>query len=227
MQTRRSHKTNLGRSTSPGRLERGICDRDLRFTIEQPDYTYPQTGRYHSDRHVHVRGEWAVVVNPTERTVITVLYRDHTRWLLITTAAEAEQEYAHAVRGHPAPQPARGRRRQGHLSARAARPARAGLSSTDQAWVGRSVTSPVARGTGLPVDYPALLEQIKAQVRSARIHAARVVNVELIALHWRIGRLILDRQAGQGRGAKVIDRLAADLAAEFPGMRGFSPRNLR
>lgn len=89
------------------------------------------------------------------------------------------------------------------------------------------MTMPAPRGTELPVAYPALLEQIKAQVRTARVDAARVVNVELIALYWRIGRLILDRQAGRGWGAKVIDRLATDLRAEFPGMRGFSPRSLR
>ena len=67
-------------------LERGICDRDLRFTVEQPDYTYPQADSYGSDRRVHVRGEWAVVVNPTEHTVITVLYQDHTRWPATDTA---------------------------------------------------------------------------------------------------------------------------------------------
>lgn len=72
--------------------ERGVGDRDLRFAVEQPDYTYPQTDSYGSDRHVHVRGEWAIVVNPLERTVITVLFRDHTRWL----ATVAEPEYAHA-----------------------------------------------------------------------------------------------------------------------------------
>ncbi len=65
---------------------RGICDRDLRFTVMQPDYTYPQTDSYGSDRHVHVRGDWAVVVNRAERTVITVLYRDPARWLLTDTA---------------------------------------------------------------------------------------------------------------------------------------------
>jgi hypothetical protein len=75
-------------------LERGICDRDLQFTVEQPDYTYPQTDSYGSNRHVHVRGDWAVVVNLTERTVITVLYQDHTRWLAFDTANV--EEYGHA-----------------------------------------------------------------------------------------------------------------------------------
>ena len=53
-----------------------------------------------------------------------------------------------------------------------------------------------------------------------------MVNTELIGLYWRIGRLLLDRRAAEGWGTAVVERLAADLRAEFPGMRGFSPRNL-
>jgi predicted nuclease of restriction endonuclease-like (RecB) superfamily len=37
----------------------------------------------------------------------------------------------------------------------------------------------------------------------------------------------LARQASQGWGAKVIERLAHDLRAAFPEMKGFSPRNLK
>ncbi len=51
-------------------------------------------------------------------------------------------------------------------------------------------------------------------------------SVELVGLYWQIGRLILDRQESQGWGSKVIGRLAADLRAEFPGMRGLSQRSL-
>lgn len=46
-------------------------------------------------------------------------------------------------------------------------------------------------------------------------------------LYWHIGRDILARQAEQGWGAKVIDRLAHDLRTTFPDMKGFSPRNLK
>ena len=42
------------------------------------------------------------------------------------------------------------------------------------------------------------------------------MNSELIGLYWQIGRDIRDRQATHGWGAKVVDRLAADLRAEFP-----------
>ncbi len=44
-------------------------------------------------------------------------------------------------------------------------------------------------------------------------------------MYWQTGRDFPARQAEQGRGAKVIDRLAHDLRAAFPDMKGFSPRN--
>ncbi len=39
--------------------------------------------------------------------------------------------------------------------------------------------------------------------------------------------MILERQERAGWGAKVIDRLAADLREAYPDMKGFSPRNLK
>ena len=49
----------------------------------------------------------------------------------------------------------------------------------------------------------------------------------LLTSYWTIGRQILARQAELGWGARVIDRLASDLAERFPGATGFSPRNLK
>ncbi|HKV10102.1 MAG TPA: DUF1016 N-terminal domain-containing protein, partial [Thermoanaerobaculia bacterium] len=83
---------------------------------------------------------------------------------------------------------------------------------------------PVAQ---LTLGYPALLEDLKARIRSARQKAAISVNRELILLHWELGRCILESQSQEGWGAKVIDRLAADLQREFPDAKGFSPRNLK
>jgi predicted nuclease of restriction endonuclease-like (RecB) superfamily len=78
----------------------------------------------------------------------------------------------------------------------------------------------------MPQDYADLLDQLKRQVRGARVQATRVVNTQLLVLYWDIGRAIRDRQDSQGWGTRVIDRLAADLRAEFPDMRGFSRSNL-
>jgi predicted nuclease of restriction endonuclease-like (RecB) superfamily len=68
---------------------------------------------------------------------------------------------------------------------------------------------------------------LKAEIRLAQLRAASAAGRELMLMYWRIGRDILDRQGREGWGARVIDRLAQDLHAEFPAMKGFSPRNLK
>ena len=51
----------------------------------------------------------------------------------------------------------------------------------------------------LPDDYPHLLAELKAQIRSAQWTAARVVNTTLIE-YWAIGKAILDRQKDKDAG---------------------------
>jgi predicted nuclease of restriction endonuclease-like (RecB) superfamily len=72
-----------------------------------------------------------------------------------------------------------------------------------------------------------LLQNLKERIRHAQVRAALSVNRELILLYWQIGREILNRQQQHGWGAKVIERLSADLRRAFPDMKGFSPRNLK
>lgn len=78
----------------------------------------------------------------------------------------------------------------------------------------------------LPVQYTEWLLALKTRIHEAQQRATLVVNRELIGLYWQIGRDILARQAEQGWGAKVIERLAHDLRAAFPEMKGFSRANL-
>ena len=75
--------------------------------------------------------------------------------------------------------------------------------------------------------YAALLGDLKERIQSARLRAALAVNQELILLYWSIGRDILARQLDEGWGARVIDRLSADLRRDFPEMTGLSARNLK
>ncbi len=84
-----------------------------------------------------------------------------------------------------------------------------------------------AKGSSLPPStYAPLLADLKARVRAAQVKAAVSVNQELILLYWHIGREILRAQKEEGWGAKVVERLAKDLAAEFPEMKGFSRSNI-
>lgn len=89
------------------------------------------------------------------------------------------------------------------------------------------MTAPPATLIPQPEGYADWLAALKARVHSAQQRATLAVNRELVLLYWQIGRDILIRQAEQGWGTKVIDRLASDLRAAFPEMKGFSPRNLK
>lgn len=76
-------------------------------------------------------------------------------------------------------------------------------------------------------EYRRFIEDLKARVHSARTAAARSVNRDMILLYWDIGRGIVDKQRQLGWGESVVEVVSADLNREFPGMTGFSPRNLR
>jgi predicted nuclease of restriction endonuclease-like (RecB) superfamily len=78
-----------------------------------------------------------------------------------------------------------------------------------------------------PDGYGDWLIDLKSRIHNAQQRATLAVNRELVLLYWQIGQDILVRQTQQGWGAKVIDRLAQDLRAAFPDMKGFSPRNLK
>ena len=82
------------------------------------------------------------------------------------------------------------------------------------------------RLTPPPTGYADWLADLKSRIHTAQQRATLAVNRELVLLYWQIGRDILARQAEQGWGAKVIERLAEDLRTAFPDMKGFSRANL-
>jgi len=78
-----------------------------------------------------------------------------------------------------------------------------------------------------PAGYAELLQELKARIHAAQVRAAQAVSHELVLLYWSIGKDISERFGREGWGGKIVDRLAHDLQNEFPGVEGFSPRNLR
>ena len=94
--------------------------------------------------------------------------------------------------------------------------------------VDRSAMFPVPPPAGdVPADYAAWLADLKARIHRERLRVVLASNAVMVLLYWDIGRSILDKQADQGWGSRVIDRLAGDLREAFPEMKGFSPRNLK
>jgi predicted nuclease of restriction endonuclease-like (RecB) superfamily len=85
--------------------------------------------------------------------------------------------------------------------------------------------SPDALDANAP-GYDEVLVELKARVRQARYVAQRRVNTELVQLYWQLGTTLAAQTEYQAWGSGVVKRLADDLRAEFPGMKGFSLRNL-
>ncbi len=102
--------------------------------------------------------------------------------------------------------------------------ARVSRGHTDPAGASFPVAPPRSE---LPRGYAKTLGEIKQRIHEERLRVVLAANAAMVLLYWDIGRMILDRQERAGWGAKVIDRLASDLREAFPGMQGFSPRNLK
>jgi predicted nuclease of restriction endonuclease-like (RecB) superfamily len=86
---------------------------------------------------------------------------------------------------------------------------------------------PSSRLIEAPTGYADWLADLKSRIHAAQQRASLAVNRELVLLYWQIGDEILARQATEGWGAKVVERLAHDLRTAFPDMKGMSPRNLK
>jgi hypothetical protein len=68
--------------------------------------------------------------------------------------------------------------------------------------------------------------ELKNKIHTTQIKAAMSINKELLNLYWELGKEICEKQQKANWGDTLIDQLAKDLSAAFPGVKGFSRRNL-
>ena len=74
--------------------------------------------------------------------------------------------------------------------------------------------------------YGSFIKDIKDLIYRHQYEAMKQVNTELIHLYWEMGEEIDRKQREQGWGKSVVEILAKELQKEFPGVQGFSARNL-
>ena len=77
------------------------------------------------------------------------------------------------------------------------------------------------------VGYNELRTAIRNKIRDSRYCAAKSVNLELLKLYFSIGGLISRKVRLESWGAGVISALSNDIQNDFPGIRGFSERNIK
>lgn len=75
-------------------------------------------------------------------------------------------------------------------------------------------------------EYKEILEFLKQKIKTSQIRASLSINHELINLYWSMGHDILEKQRKTKWGSKFLHSLSLDLQKSFPGIKGFSVRNL-
>ena len=73
-----------------------------------------------------------------------------------------------------------------------------------------------------PPDFKAILGLIQA----ARSRAVAAVNTTLIELYWSIGEYLTQKISRDGWGEGTVEELAATIQRRYPGVTGYSARNL-
>lgn len=74
--------------------------------------------------------------------------------------------------------------------------------------------------------YQPFLEQILTKIQSARYEMLKTVSKQTVELYWEIGKSVSQQMQDQGWGKSIVEQLSKDLQREFPGIKGFSARNL-
>ena len=72
-----------------------------------------------------------------------------------------------------------------------------------------------------------IILELKEAILQSRYQAARLVNKEMIALFFEIGKKISKNTKENAWGSKILEQISSELQNELPGIRGFSSGNLK
>ena len=83
------------------------------------------------------------------------------------------------------------------------------------------------KALALDKDYKYFLENIKERLKAAQLRAALAANSELIKFYWVLGNDLIEKQKKFKWGEHFLEQFSHDMRQAFPGMKGFSVRNLQ
>lgn len=75
-------------------------------------------------------------------------------------------------------------------------------------------------------NYQPFLDQIVSKIQSARYEMLKSVSKQTVLLYWEIGKSVSEQMQNEGWGKSIVEQLSKDLQREYPGIRGFSVRNI-
>lgn len=77
------------------------------------------------------------------------------------------------------------------------------------------------------IKYDQAIQAIKSAILQSRYRTAALVNRELLSLYFGIGKFISENSRNRFLGTNAIETISARLQQELPGLRGFSPVNIK
>lgn len=75
-------------------------------------------------------------------------------------------------------------------------------------------------------EYTRALSAIRNRIREAHAQAMMVASKEMLKLYWHIGQSLSMQQEINGWGKATIEKFVDDIQKSFPGISGFSRRNI-
>ena len=86
-----------------------------------------------------------------------------------------------------------------------------------------AATAPIP---ALPSGADLRFSEVIKLIRDARARGFQAVNSVLVGYYWELGSFISRKLATTEWGDGVVDELAIELARRYPGVRGYTRRNL-
>ena len=77
------------------------------------------------------------------------------------------------------------------------------------------------------ISYEEAVLEIKQAILQSKYRAVANANAELLALYYGVGRYVSANTRSEKWGTGAIETISAQLQGEMPGLRGFSPSNMK
>jgi predicted nuclease of restriction endonuclease-like (RecB) superfamily len=77
------------------------------------------------------------------------------------------------------------------------------------------------------INYNQAIQAIKTTILKSRYRAATQVNREILSLYLGIGKFISENSRNNFWGTNALETISVNLQQELPGLRGYSPVNLK
>lgn len=77
------------------------------------------------------------------------------------------------------------------------------------------------------INFNQAIKAIKSAILQSRYRAAKLANREMLSLYFGIGKFISENSRNHFWGTGAIENISERLQQELPGLRGFSPVNIK